>query len=171
VLTQIGGAHDLVVIEFGMVIFSLGLAPVFTVVNDVIVGSASPERAGVVSAISETGSEFGGAIGIAILGSLGTAVYRRVMADALPHGLSSDAAAAARDTIGGALAVAERLSDPLRIELVGVARGAFTQAMYWVLIASTVTVLMTAIVAAVVLRRVGVSAESDAGTAFDDEAA
>ena len=74
VLTQIGGGHDLVVIEFGMVIFSLGLAPVFTVVNDVIVGTASPERAGVVSAISETGSEFGGAIGIAILGSLGTAV-------------------------------------------------------------------------------------------------
>ena len=171
VLTQIGGAHDLVVIEVGMVIFSLGLAPVFTVVNDVIVGTASPERAGVVSAISETGSEFGGAIGIAVLGSLGTAVYRHVMANAIPNGIDTGAAAAARDTIGGALAVAERLSDPLRIELVGVARGAFTQAMYWVLIASTVTVLMTAIVAAVVLRRVGASAESDAGTALDDEAA
>jgi len=169
VLTQIGGGHDLVVIELGMVIFSLGLAPVFTVVNDVIVGTASPERAGVVSAISETGSEFGGAIGIAILGSLGTAVYRRVMADALPHGLSTDAAAAARDTIGGALAVAERLSDPRRIELVGVARHAFTQAMDWVVIASAAAVLLTAIVAAVVLR--GASAESGAGTALDDEAA
>jgi DHA2 family multidrug resistance protein-like MFS transporter len=170
-LTQIGGAHDLVVIEFGMVVFSLGLAPVFTVVNDVIVGTASPERAGVVSALSETGSEFGGAIGIAILGSLGTAVYRHAMANAIPRQLNPSAAAAARDTIGGALAVAERLSDPLRSEFVGAARSAFTQAMDWVLIASVATVLTTAIVAAVVLRRVGASAEPASRTKFDDEAA
>src|SRR6185369_4873559 len=117
------------------------------------------------------GSEFGGAIGVAILGSLGTAVYRSVMAHALPRGLDTEAAASARDTIGGALAVAERLSDPLRLELAGVARHAFTQAMDWVLIASATTALTTAIVAAVVLRKVDAGVASDPATKLDDEAA
>ena len=59
---------------------SLGLAPVFTLATDLIVGAAPPERAGAASAISETGAELGGALGIAILGSIGTAVYRGAMA-------------------------------------------------------------------------------------------
>ncbi len=41
-----------------------------------IVTSAPAERAGAASAISETGTELGGAVGIAIIGSIGTAVYR-----------------------------------------------------------------------------------------------
>ena len=48
----------------------------FTLTTDLIVGAAPPERAGAASAISETGVEFGGALGIALLGSIGTAVYR-----------------------------------------------------------------------------------------------
>ncbi len=43
------------------VVYALGLAPVFTLATDIIVSSAPPERAGAASAISETGSEFGGA--------------------------------------------------------------------------------------------------------------
>ena len=39
-------------------------------------GSAPPEQAGAATGISETSGELGGAVGIAILGSLGTAVYR-----------------------------------------------------------------------------------------------
>ena len=54
---------------------SLGLAPVFTLTTDLIIGAAPPERAGAASAISETSSEFGGALGIALLGALATAVY------------------------------------------------------------------------------------------------
>jgi DHA2 family multidrug resistance protein-like MFS transporter len=40
------------------------------------VGSAPPERAGAASGISETSSELGGALGLALLGTIGTAVYR-----------------------------------------------------------------------------------------------
>ena len=66
----------LAVVLVATVTLSLGLAPVFTLATDLVVGAAPPERAGVAAAISETGSEFGGAMGIAILGSIGTAVYR-----------------------------------------------------------------------------------------------
>ena len=171
-LTQVGGPAGFVFLESGLVTFALGLAAVFTLVNDLIVGIAPPERAGVVSAMSETGSELGGALGIALLGSLGNPAYHRAIADAItPIGLPAEAAAAARDTIGGALAVAERLSDPLRIEVVGAARGAFTQAMDWVLIVSVGLTLATAVAAAVLLRNIDTSAQADARGDLDDEAA
>ena len=65
-------------------ILSLGLAPLFTLAADLAVGSAPPERAGAASGISETSSELGGALGLAILGTIGTAVYRGRRADAFP---------------------------------------------------------------------------------------
>src|SRR5919106_5817446 len=75
VLSGLDGGSGLAVIVTSTVVFSLGLSPVFTLANDFIIGSAPPERAGAASAISETCSEFGGALGIAILGSIGTAIY------------------------------------------------------------------------------------------------
>jgi DHA2 family multidrug resistance protein-like MFS transporter len=57
------------------IVVSLVMAPMFSLTSELIVGAAPPERAGAASAISETGSEVGGAVGIAILGSAGTAAY------------------------------------------------------------------------------------------------
>ncbi len=93
----------------GTTLFSLGMAPVFTLTTDLIVGSAPPERAGAASAISETSAEFGGALAIAIFGSIGVAVYRSAMADLAPAGVPPQALEAARATLGGALAVAREL--------------------------------------------------------------
>ena len=171
VLTRVDGPSGLTVLVTGFVIYSLGLAPVFTLATDLIVGSAPPERAGAASAISEAGSEFGGALGIASLGSIGTAVYRGVMADGLPNTIPRETAAAARDTLGGAFAVAARLPDQLGVELLGVARGAFVQALELTAIISAVVVLATAIVAALVLRRVGTEAEPERHTRLDAGAA
>lgn len=107
------------------VISSLGLAPVFTLATDVVVGSAPPERAGVASAISETSSEFGGALGIAILGSIGAAIYRSTMADAVPAGLAGAAEVeAARSTLGGAVALAGQLAGSAGAELLDAGRAA-----------------------------------------------
>ena len=71
VLTRVDEASGLAVLVCATVIFSLGLAPVFTLTNDIVIGTAPPERAGAASAISETSSELGGALGIALLGSIG----------------------------------------------------------------------------------------------------
>jgi MFS transporter, DHA2 family, multidrug resistance protein len=64
------------VVVAGVVILSLGFAPLFTLAADLAVGSAPPERAGAASGISETSSELGGALGLALLGTIGTAVYQ-----------------------------------------------------------------------------------------------
>jgi DHA2 family multidrug resistance protein-like MFS transporter len=112
----------------GSLIYSLGISPVVILATDFIVGSAPVEKAGAASAISETSSELGGALGIAILGSIGIAVYRSAMGDAVLTGLLPAAAEAARATLGGAVAVAEQLPDQLRGQVLGTARAAFASA-------------------------------------------
>ena len=84
-------------------------APATTLSTDLIVGAAPLERAGSASAISETGGELGNALGIAVLGSIGIAVYRGAMADGVPGDVPPAAAEAARDTLGGAVGAADQL--------------------------------------------------------------
>ena len=78
ILTQVGrsGGDSLGLLVTASVVTSLGLAPVFGLTTELIVGSAPPERAGAASGISETAAELGGALGLAILGSIGVAIYR-----------------------------------------------------------------------------------------------
>jgi DHA2 family multidrug resistance protein-like MFS transporter len=74
-ITQAGRVDGPGLVVAGMVLQSIGIAPVFTLTNDLIMSAAPPERAGAASGISETSSELGGALGIALFGSLATAVY------------------------------------------------------------------------------------------------
>jgi DHA2 family multidrug resistance protein-like MFS transporter len=67
---------DLVTLIAAYAIWNLGCAPLISLSMDLVVGSAPVERAGSAAALGETSSEFAFALGIAVLGSLGTAVYR-----------------------------------------------------------------------------------------------
>jgi MFS transporter, DHA2 family, multidrug resistance protein len=169
VVAQIGAGSGLAILVAGSVIFSLGIAPVGTLATAIIVGSALPEKAGAASGISETSAEFGGALGIAVLGSIGTAVYRSEVAGAFPDGVPSGLAPAARDTLGGAVSVADRLPDPLTAGLLDAARGAFTQGLQLSAITSAAIVVGIAVVALLLLRHAGLStdAEGVADTAPD----
>jgi DHA2 family multidrug resistance protein-like MFS transporter len=129
-LTQVGTDGGVTTVVAGSVVFALGLGPLFVLTTDLIVGSAPPERAGAASAISETGAELGGALGIAILGSIATAVYRARLLEAVPDGVPRAAADAARDTLGGALAVAGELPGRAGRELLEAAHAAFTQGLH-----------------------------------------
>ena len=114
---------------FATFLLSIGTAPVFTLTNDVIIGSAPPERAGAASGISETCAEFGGAMGIAVFGSLGVAIYRSVLPDVLPVGLAPSIAAEATATLGAAVAIASQLSGEAATTLVDGAREAFLRGL------------------------------------------
>jgi len=131
----------------GTLLMSLGMAPVITLGTDLVVGAAPPARAGAAAAISETSSELGGALGIAILGSIGTAVYRGRMASVVLGDLPVSARQAARDTLGGAVAAAARLSGDLGPRLATAARDAFSGALQvTVAICALVCVLAAALV-------------------------
>jgi MFS transporter, DHA2 family, multidrug resistance protein len=162
VLTQMDRGPALVMLVIGSVIYSLGISPVVILATDLIVGSAPVERAGAASAISETSSEFGGALGIAVLGSIGTALYRSLMLDAVPAGIPSRTAEVARSTLGGALAEAGKLPERLGAELLGTAREAFVQSLELAAAISAAIALMTAIMVGVLLRRVRASSEAGA---------
>ena len=131
----------------------------FTLTNDLIIGSAPPERAGAAAGISETGAEFGGTLGIAIFGSIGIAIYRSAMAGGVPDGVPPEAAAAARDTLGGAVEVAGQLPGRLGPELIDAAREAFVQGLHVAATISVVGAIGLAIFVAVLLRRVRGSSE------------
>jgi DHA2 family multidrug resistance protein-like MFS transporter len=147
-----GPALPLLVI--GSIIYSLGISPVVILATDLIVGSAPVERAGAASAISETSSELGGALGIAVLGSIGAAVYRGAMAGAVPAGVPGVAAEAARNTLGGAIAESAKLPVGVGAELVGTARDAFMQSLELSAAICAFIAVATAILVAVLLRGV-----------------
>ena len=155
ILTRVGGIESLWALVLGNFVFSLGLAPVFTLATDLIVGSAPPEQAGAAAAMSETSSELGGALGIAMLGSIVTAVYRGAMAHAVPAGVPHDVADVARQTLGAAAAAAETLPDPIGAQLLAGSREAFAHAFQLTAGVCVVVALTAAVLAAVLLRRVG----------------
>jgi MFS transporter, DHA2 family, multidrug resistance protein len=165
VLTQVGGSTsaDLAILAGASLLVSLGLAPVFTATTDLIVSSAPPERAGAASGISETGAELGGALGIALLGSIGVAVYRSELAAALPAGLPGEAAAVARDTLGGAVGVASQLPGEAGAALLEAAQDAFVRGMQLTVTLSAVAAAGVAVMATVLLRSVPAGAEAEPG--------
>jgi DHA2 family multidrug resistance protein-like MFS transporter len=128
-ITQVHRDSGLIFLVTGSFLYCLGLAPVFTLATDTIVGSAPPEKAGAASALSETGSEFGGALGIALLGSLGTLIYRTRLTNLMPDGLSTEMGEAATETLGSAVSQAAQLQGPLNNLLLTSANAAFTSGM------------------------------------------
>jgi DHA2 family multidrug resistance protein-like MFS transporter len=160
-LTQLGGASGLAVLVAGSVVFSLGLAPVDTLAADLAVGAAPPQRAGAASALSETSSEFGGALGIATLGSVGTAIYRSQVTDTLPAGVPPQAAEATRDTLGGAVAAASQLPDRLGAALLETARVAFIQGLHLTFAISAALAVGIAILVLILLRGVRTTSQPD----------
>jgi DHA2 family multidrug resistance protein-like MFS transporter len=153
-LTQVAD-EALTLAVVASVILALGVAPVVTLGTDLIVGAAPPERAGAASGISETGAELGGALGIAVLGSIGVAVYRSQVTDAVPAGVPPEYAETAKDTLGGAVDAAEGLPDELGTALLDAAREAFTQGLQLAAVIGAVVMTVVAVAAAVLLRREG----------------
>jgi DHA2 family multidrug resistance protein-like MFS transporter len=151
-LLTVVDTSSLAMVVTSCVVMMIGFGLVVTLTVDMIVAAAPEERAGAASAISETGSELGGALGIAVLGSVGTAVYRREVADAIPAGVPLDAAATARDTLGGAVGVAGQLSDQLSLALLDASRTAFVDGFQLVATCGVVIMVGLTVLAALWLR-------------------
>lgn len=106
-------------------------------------------------------------LGIAVLGSIGTAVYRSGLANRLPAGVPSEAAEIARDTLGAAVGVAEALPDQLGLALLEIARNAFVQGLHLAAGISAAVAIVTALVAVILLRHVRASSEPEAQLDLD----
>lgn len=156
ILVFVDGPHALALLVLGSVIMSFGMTPVVTLTTDVVVGAAPPERAGAAASLSETSTEFGGALGIAVFGSIGTWIYRSRVGEALPADMDAGAAANVRDTLGGAVAATREMSEPLAGTLLESARAAFTLGFQVSMALSVVVLVGTTILVVSMLRSVRV---------------
>ncbi|MGP4110356.1 MFS transporter [Streptomyces sp. 4N509B] len=127
----------------GVLIGTLGLSPAMVLGTDLVLGSAPPEKAGAASSLSETSTELGLGLGIAVLGSVGATVYRTEISGESPEGLPGEAVEIAEDSLPGAVAVAEELPAATADALLDVARDAFNAATSVATLASAV--LMAAV--------------------------
>lgn len=169
-LTQVAPDSGLPVVVIASLVISLGLAPVFGLTTELIVGSAPPERAGAASGISETGSELGGALGISILGSIGVAIYRSRVSGELPAGVPAEAADSARDTLGGAVGVAADLPAGVATAVLDVARQAFVVGMQVSSALAAIVAAALAVLVIVMLRDARAGTEDDGDTEVETEA-
>jgi DHA2 family multidrug resistance protein-like MFS transporter len=150
-LTQVDGAAGLGLVVAASVSLTFGGCLAGLAATGLVIGAAPPERAGAAAAISQTGAELGGALGIAVLGSIATAVYRGQIVQLIPAGLAPAAGAGARDTLGGAVGVASGLPGDLGATLLDAARMSFSQGIQVASIVSLVIAIGLALVAAVSL--------------------
>ncbi|WP_299541642.1 MFS transporter [uncultured Streptomyces sp.] len=109
-----------------LLIVGVGAGFAFTVTADVILSSVPQEEAGSASAVSETAYELGTALGIALLGSIVTGVYQGF---ATPAGVPAGTAAAAHQSLGGAVEAAGPLPAGQAAGLVAAAQDAFVEGM------------------------------------------
>ncbi|MQA07768.1 MAG: MFS transporter [Pseudonocardiaceae bacterium] len=151
-LTQVNSVGGLTFLVAGFLLASVGIALPTALGTDLVVGSAPPEKAGSAASMSETSGEFGIALGIAALGSIGTAVYRDQMV--VPPSVPGDAAEAAKESINGAVSVAEQLPASLAADLLAPAREAFTAGLNIVAVLGAVVFIAVAVPVALVLRHI-----------------
>ncbi|MCX5383505.1 MFS transporter [Streptomyces sp. NBC_00083] len=119
----LGAETEVVSLCAALFVGGLGAGLAFTVTADVILSSVPKEQAGAASAVSETAYELGAALGIALLGSVVTGIYRGFQ---VPAGVPADIAAEAHDSLGGAVEAAGGLPAEQAQAMLAAARDAFT---------------------------------------------
>jgi DHA2 family multidrug resistance protein-like MFS transporter len=126
VLAELSVSSSFSMLAADTTLLGLGCGPIGVLGTDILVAAVPAERAGAASAVSETATELGGALGIALLGSLGSAVYRSTLTSKLPAAISPATEGASRSTLGGAVDAASHLHRQLADWLLHAVKLAFT---------------------------------------------
>lgn len=137
-LLALSDTDSLWLLLIGSAVMSSGIVTVMALVSDLALATAPPEKAGSAASLLETGQEFGGAMGMALLGAVATAVYAADLPDSAPE--------AARKTLPGALATGDA-------SLISAGREAFVHSMQYASVAGSLILLAGAVLAVALLRR------------------
>ncbi|MDP9402983.1 MAG: MFS transporter [Actinomycetota bacterium] len=150
VMAMVGPATPYLVMALALVLLGAGLSLTAAPATASIMSAVPHAKAGVGSAVNDTTREVGGALGIAVLGSISSAVYRAgVDLDGLP--LPAPVGEAARESVGAAAGIAERL--PGGAQLAARAGDAFTDAFNAASLVAALLALTAAVVVAFVFTR------------------
>jgi EmrB/QacA subfamily drug resistance transporter len=117
-------------VAWRMVIMASGMALTMAPATDSIMGSLPLAKAGVGSAVNDTTRQIGGAVGVAVVGSVFASIYSSQVADSFAgSGLPSAAVDQAKDSVGAALSIAARVPS-IGGELADAARSAFVDGFH-----------------------------------------
>ncbi|OLT02628.1 MFS transporter [Pseudonocardia sp. CNS-004] len=141
--TFLGAGSAVAVLAVACVLVGAGIGLSETITNDAILAAAPTDRAGSASAVSETAYEIGAVLGTAVLGSVLSAAYRAGVE--VPSSVGPTYAATSRETLGGAVGVAQRLTGAPAAELLASARAAFTGAVGVTALTGTAVLLLVAL--------------------------
>jgi len=134
------GGAGLFIVAFMLTGSGVGIA--LTLTSDLVVGSVEPERAGAASAVSETAYELGVALGVAVLGSVVLAIFRKGLD---VSALGADDARSAQETLGGAVGVAKSAPDMVGAQLLDSAHLSFVSGMHVAAAATAIILFANAV--------------------------
>jgi Na+/melibiose symporter-like transporter len=147
-LSQVDGSTSYWVFAAFLVVAAMGMASTMAPATASIMSSLPLRKAGVGSAWNDTTRELGGALGVAVLGSIAGSAYTSRLADAVPDGLPRAVANVAETSVGAAVQVSQSLPAGLGTSLQAAAKSAFVGATSEaMLIAAGVVFLAAALVA------------------------
>jgi EmrB/QacA subfamily drug resistance transporter len=147
VLTQVGVGTSYLVLTVSMVLMSAGMAITAAPATASIMSAVPLAKAGVGSAMNDTTRELGGALGIAVFGSIVSSVYRSNV-DASGLGLPASASRQIDESVGAAVGTAAQIGGETGQAIVARAASAFTEAVNFMSAVSVVIVVAAAIVVA-----------------------
>jgi DHA2 family multidrug resistance protein-like MFS transporter len=144
VLTTVHPGNPVVVLLIGAGVAAGGVVSAQSIVGNMVLAAAPAERAGSASALNETGAELGSSLGMALLGSVGAAIYHHKMADVGAAGVPDAAVSATHETIGSAAAIAEQFPGTATHTLLTTARDAYSSGLHTAAVAGAVVLVLTA---------------------------
>jgi Na+/melibiose symporter-like transporter len=143
----VGAATPIWVVGALYFVMGVGMANVMPPATESIMAALPREKAGVGSAIGNTVRQVGGALGVAVLGSVLSAVYRHDITGSLA-GLPAAARDLAGTSVTGAYAVAAK-AGPAGAALLSRANSSYIDAMHYAAVGSTIFALLGALVVAI----------------------
>lgn len=147
-LAEADSGYGLIAAALTALGFGMGMA--MTPATESLMSALPKEHASVGSAMNDAVRMVGGALGVAVLGSLLSTGYRGDMETAV-SGLPADAGEAASEGVGGAVAVADKVGGQGGDSLVLAANEAFTSAMSTAVLVAAAAALIGSLLAAVLL--------------------
>jgi EmrB/QacA subfamily drug resistance transporter len=135
-----------------MVVLACGMGLTMAPATESIMGSLPPAQAGVGSAVNDTTREVGGALGVAVLGSVLSSVFGSRMVDVLDGGeLPDEARHVAEHSVTGAVTVAHELGGAPGAALAEAAKAAFVDGLHTTSVVAAAVALVGSLIALVML--------------------
>jgi EmrB/QacA subfamily drug resistance transporter len=144
-LSRVGVTTPYAVLVLPMIVMVAGMSVAMAPLTNAIMSGVPRDRAGVGSAMNDTTRELGGALGVAVLGSILTSQYGSALSPSL-SGLPAAARGAATSSLAGALQVASHMG-PQGTTLADAAKNAFVDGMGIALFVGAIVIGIAAVIA------------------------